>query len=284
VKDLADRLTAVVGARPKSVRPLSSGHVGALAQADFPDGRTAVVKTDETPYPALDIEARMLRTLREKTALPVPGVWHVEPHLLVMDYVETGGILTPAAEEHAADLLAALHDIRAPRYGFEYDTLIGGLPQPNGWMDEWPAFFADRRLRHMAGLAYEAGQIDSRLRARVDAFAERVSRWLPDPNLPGLIHGDVWGGNVLTRSARIAAFIDPAIYFADPEIELAFITLFGTFGDRFFARYREHRPIPADFFQTRRDVYNLYPLLVHARLFGGGYVGQVEGILRRFGA
>jgi fructosamine-3-kinase len=81
---------------------------------------------------------------------------------------------------------------------------------------------------------------------------------------------------------RIAGFIDPAIYHADPEIELAFSTVFGTFGEPFFRRYAELRPIRPGFFEVRRDLYNLYPLLVHARLFGGGYRSQVSRIVSRF--
>ena len=93
----------------------------------------------------------------------------------------------------------------------------------------------------------------------------------------------MWGGNVLVKGGRIAGFVDPAIYYADPEIELAFSTLFSTFGDAFFARYAELRPLRPGFFEERCDIYNLYPLLVHVRLFGGGYVGSVSGTLSRFG-
>ena len=88
---------------------------------------------------------------------------------------------------------------------------------------------------------------------------------------------------MLVRDGRIAAFIDPAIYYADPEIELAFTTLFGTFGEAFFARYQEHRPLAPGFFEARREIYTLYPLLVHAALFGGGYTGSVARILERYG-
>ena len=98
-----------------------------------------------------------------------------------------------------------------------------------------------------------------------------------------MIHGDLWGGNVLCGSNGLSGFIDPAIYYADPEIELAFMTLFGTVGDRFFRRYGEYHAIRPGFFEIRRDLYNLYPLLVHVRLFGGGYLGQVQSILRRLG-
>jgi len=104
-----------------------------------------------------------------------------------------------------------------------------------------------------------------------------------EPVRPSLIHGDMWGGNVLAANGMITGFIDPALYFADPEIELAFTTLFSTFGDTFFSRYNEHRPLAPGFFEERRDLYNLYPLLVHVRLFGGSYVDSVDGILRKFG-
>ena len=93
----------------------------------------------------------------------------------------------------------------------------------------------------------------------------------------------MWSGNILVCKGSVKAFIDPAIYYADPEIELAFSTLFSTFGSRFFDCYNEYHPIQPDFFETRRYLYNLYPLLVHAYLFGGHYVNKIEKILVRFG-
>jgi fructosamine-3-kinase len=98
-----------------------------------------------------------------------------------------------------------------------------------------------------------------------------------------LIHGDIWTTNVLAHQDKITAFIDPAIYYAHAEMELAYITLFNTFGTAFFQQYHALRPIEPGFFEERRDIYNLYPLLVHVRLFGGGYVGSVAQILDHFG-
>jgi len=106
---------------------------------------------------------------------------------------------------------------------------------------------------------------------------------LIEPAKPSLIHGDAWTGNILALNDQIIGFLDPAIYFADAEIELAFTTLFGTFGDSFFGRYEEIRPIEPGFLEARLDIYNLYPLLVHVRLFGGSYVSSVERVLKRFG-
>ena len=185
------------------------------------------------------------------------------------------------AECHAAERLAALHGLSAPAFGFYWNTLIGPLPQPNPWTEDWRAFFRDQRLLYMGRLAREAGRLPAGTFAALERLCGRLERYIDSGTRPSLIHGDVWGGNVLARSGRIAAFVDPAIYFADPEIELAFSTLFGTFGAAFFDRYREIRPLAPGFFEVRRDLYNLYPLLVHTRLFGGGYAASVASILKR---
>lgn len=135
----------------------------------------------------------------------------------------------------------------------------------------------------MAGEAGDAGRLPPRTRMRIDALAARLDRWIDDDAKPSLIHGDLWGGNILSRGDRITGLIDPALYFADPEIELAFMTLFGSVGEAFFRSYGERLQLRPGFFEARCDLYNLYPLLVHVRLFGGSYVAQVERTLDRFG-
>lgn len=278
---LEERIAVALGASVRRLAPLSGGCVGDVFRADLSDGRRVVVKAGEVGG-RLDLEGWMLRTLADNR-LPVPGVIHAADDLLAMDYIETSGSLDESVQAHAAELLAGLHARAAPAFGLERDTLIGGLHQPNGWNKSWLAFFRDRRLLYMAGEAHRVGRLPAKVMGRVEKLCARLNDWIPADAQPSLVHGDAWGGNVLCRAGRVAAFIDPAIYYADAEIELAFGTLFGTFGRAFFRRYGELRPIRAGFFEDRRDLYNLYPLLVHARLFGGSYVGDVENTLRRFG-
>ena len=225
----------------------------------------------------------MLRYLRARSALPVPEVLAAAPDLLILDYIDSGDPLDAPAETHAAQLLAALHAIRGPHFGFERDTLIGPLDQPNPATGSWLAFFRDHRLLHRAHAAHRAGRLAPAVLARIEALAGRLERWIDEPRYPALIHGDCWAGNVLVKRGRTAGFIDPAIHWADPEIELAFSTLFGTFGEAFFRRYGELMPMRPGFFEARRELYNLYPLLVHVELFGGAYVGDVTRTLARFG-
>lgn len=265
-----------------SSSPLSGGCVGDVVRAVLADGESVVVKTESGGGGRLDVEGRMLARLADDTELPVPHVLHARPDLLVMEWIEAGDALGDEAERDAARHLAALHAITAESFGHDEDTLIGGLVQPNPWTDSWRAFFAEHRLLDMARRGHEAGRLPSGALAGVERVANRIDRLLDDEARPALIHGDCWGGNVLVSGGKVAAFIDPAIYFADPEIELAFTTLFGTFGRSFFDAYDELSPLRPGFFEERRDLYNLYPLLVHVRLFGGSYVAQVEATVRRF--
>jgi fructosamine-3-kinase len=161
--------------------------------------------------------------------------------------------------------------------------LIGGLHQPNPWTDSWLDFFREQRLLYMGRQGVRHGRLPEPLWQRLERFCDHLEEWLDEPERPSLLHGDVWTGNVLAQGDRITGFIDPAVYYGHAEIELAFTTLFGTFGRPFFDRYRELRPLPDGFFRERRDIYNLYPLLVHVRLFGGSYVNSVERTLEKFG-
>jgi len=280
--DAADRIEAAIGRRPARLSPLSGGCIAEIYRADFANGERLVAKLAGREGD-LTLEAYMLDYLGAHSALPVPAVIHGAPDLLVMTYIETAGGVTASAERHAAELLADLHGVSAPGFGHERDTLIGPLPQPNPQSVSWRDFFRDQRLLHMARVALDARRLPAATMARIETLAGRLDEWIEEPEKPALIHGDMWGGNVLTRDGRIAGFVDPAIYYADPEIELAFSTLFSTFGRPFFERYREIRPLRPGFFEIRCALYNLYPLLVHVRLFGGGYLGGIEATLTKLG-
>lgn len=280
--DLDDRIEAAVGSRPTRRGRLSGGCIAEIYRLDLADGRRVVAKLAGGGGD-LELEAYMLRYLAAHSGLPVPAVIAAGPELLIMEFIENSGGIDAGVERHAAELLADLHSVTGPRFGHERDTLIGPLPQPNPECERWIDFFRDHRLLHMAGEAMAAGRLPAGLMERIETFAGRLADWLEEPAAPALIHGDMWAGNVLARGGRIAGFVDPAIYHADPEIELAFATLFSTFGEAFFDRYTEIRPLRPGYFEARRDVYNLYPLLVHARLFGGGYANSVAAIIARFG-
>lgn len=280
---LEARIAAALGAEPRRIGALSGGCIGDVYAVDVDAGERVVVKHDPSANAKLDVEAFMLRYLEDHSELPVPSVRYAASDLLIMDFIEGDSHFNAKAETHAAELLAALHTCRADSFGLDRDTLIGGVHQPNTRTESWVDFFREFRIMHMARKAEEEGRIDSRLLARIEKFTSTLDRLLMEPPHPSLLHGDVWTTNVLAQHGRITGFIDPAVYYGHPEIELAFTTLFGTFGDAFFKRYHELRPIPDGFFETRRDIYNCFPLLVHVRLFGASYISGIHRVLTRHG-
>jgi fructosamine-3-kinase len=279
---ISDGIEVYLGERLRSVRPLGGGCIGEVYGAELEDGTRLVAKVDPGGEANLDREAYMLGYLRHNSELPVPEVYHGSKTLLLMRFVEGSSTFSRGAERHAAELLARLHDITSETYGHERDTLIGSLDQPNPPTEGWTGFFRDHRLLYAAGVAHEAGRLPAKDVWRIERLAGRLDDLLGEPNPPALIHGDAWSANVLASGDRINAFLDPAIYHADPEMELAYISMFNSFGSRFFERYAELRPISEAFYETRRDLYVLYPLLIHVYFFGGGYVDSVRAVLRRF--
>jgi len=281
-KHIIKTIEDITGHTIRKKKSLVGGCISDVYKISLSNGEAVVAKVGDKGS-GLALEGMMLEYLLQNTKLPVPDVLCSNDNLLLMTWVPSSGELDRSAQIHAADLLASLHQISDRYYGFYCDTVIGGLNQANPKSESWLEFFAQHRIIDMARQGLEAGLLPTGLMGRLEKFSCNLDKWLKEPDQPSLIHGDMWGGNVLVDVGRISGFVDPAIYFADPEIELAFTTLFSTFGDAFFSRYREHREIQPGFFEERRDLYNLYPLLVHVRLFGGSYVESVDSILRKVG-
>jgi len=283
INTLKNQIEAIINKRPIHIKVLSGGMIGQVYRVKLPDNEVIVAKYAPNADATLDIEGYMLNYLKKHSNIPVPEVIHSSKQLLLMTFIEGNSNLSTSVQEHAAELLADLHSIRAESFGLERDTLIGGLHQPTPNSDSWVTFFRDHRLLFMGQHAVKEGRLTSSIYTRLENFCADLGNWINEPKHPALIHGDMWTTNILAKDGQVTGFVDPAIYYGHPEIELAFSTLFGTFNQAFFDCYHEINPIEPDFMEVRRDIYNLYPLLVHVRLFGGGYSNSVSGILRRFG-
>ncbi len=275
-------LSRVCRSPVRSLTALNGGCIASVYEVVLDNGQRRVAKTLSGGVD-LTTEGQMLNYLANHTELPVPQVVHASQNLLVMEHIPNNASLSQLSQRDAAGHLAHLHAISADHFGFDWNTVIGPLCQINQKTTEWIPFFRDHRLIAMTEQAWKSGRLPSGFRRRLLSLAGHLGDYLIEPDRPGLIHGDLWAGNILCFDNKIAAFIDPALYFADPEIELAFATLFSTFDGAFFDTYQAHRPIKPGFFEQRCGLYNLYPLLVHLCLFGGTYAISVDTTLKRFG-
>lgn len=200
---------------------------------------------------------------------------------IIMEWIDTG---RPRAGFHAefGRALAHLHRSRTnDRYGFDGDNFIGSTEQPNAWSESWLEFFAKQRIGFQVRLAHDRKRIDSGLVRSIEKILDRIADILPEPERASLLHGDLWGGNYLCDSEGRAVLIDPAVYYGHPEADLAMTELFGGFRREFYRAYERVNPLVPGYAE-RRDLYNLYHMLNHLNLFGGGYLGSVRSIVSRY--
>lgn len=286
---LRNTIESALGARISSSRALAGGDIADVSCLQLSDGRQVVAKRPRIDQPdTTAVEKMMLNFLARKSPLPVPKVLFQTKGMLVIDYIDHTGISDP--DQAAADIaahIAALHDTRPkgarPYYGFEKETFIGPLPQHNVPSDNWVDFFREHRLLSIAQSCVRTQKLSPEIYARVEQLATRLNDFLPQTPASSLLHGDLWAGNILVDDNKVAAFIDPAISFGHHEMDLAFVALMGGLPDVFLAQYADHHTIEPGYAEERQYIYQLWPLLVHARLFGGGYVGQITAILDHFG-
>ncbi len=272
---LIPAVRAATGREPRLVERVAGGDINDAYRVQFADESFAFVKTRADVAPGeYAAEAAGLRWLAEPGALRVPEVLGVSDAVLVLDWVDEGVRGDPSAFGAG---LAAVHAAGAEGFGGPQPLRLGSLTLPNDPAPDWPAFYAQRRL---LPLLPRAGLSASGSRA-VERVCERMPELTGPPEPPARLHGDLWSGNVLWGRDGRAWLIDPAAYGGHREVDLAMLRLFGSPGRHFLPAYEERRPLDAGH-QERVELYQLFPLLVHAALFGGGYPASAERVARSY--
>lgn len=273
----------------RRTRPVGGGCIHRTTRVDMDGGRRLLVKrNDATHAETLAAEAEGLAELAHPGALRVPrplahGTIAGEAYL-AMEFLELAEAPGDPAAFGAA--LARLHATTAEAFGWHRDNHIGTTPQPNGWYRDWGRFWRERRLGPQLELAARDGRAS--LAERGQRLLESLEALLDGHRpVPSLLHGDLWGGNYGYLADGTAVIFDPAVYYGDREAELAMTELFGGFPGAFYRAYAEAWPL-ADGHGVRAQLYNLYHVLNHAHLFGGGYAGQavrmIDALLAEAGA
>lgn len=228
-------------------------------------------------------EAVGLKSLSSASSFRIPEVILTGEtqrfQFLLIEFINAGK-RSPKFWEVAGQRLAALHLNTAPTYGFKADNYIGSLPQSNANYSDWISFFINERLEPQVKRALDSGKITNQISAKFNGLYNKLPAIISIEK-PALLHGDLWSGNLMIDEEGGPCLIDPAVYYGHREAEVAFTKLFGGFDQDFYQSYHATYPLD-DGFKSRIDLYNLYPLLVHLNIFGGGYYAQVVSILKHF--
>lgn len=196
---------------------------------------------------------------------------------LVLEYLD---LATSGDHALLGQQLAAMHRCHARQFGWHLDNTIGTTPQHNPWSDNWIAFWKEQRLGFQLELAAHNGHrgaLQTLGACLLDALPEFFADYQP---VPSLLHGDLWSGNFAFLRDDTPVIFDPASYYGDREADIAMTELFGGFTADFYSAYRNAYPLHAGYAQ-RKTLYNLYHILNHANLFGGGYPQQAERMMQQ---
>ena len=308
---LAAALAAALGRPVVRLDSVAGGDLNDAFAATLDDGMRVFAKTSADPAAAgsFAAEAAGLRWLAEPDAIAIPEVLAVAdspashaagsspdrtggspdapaaaPRFLALAWIDAGPS-TPVADEALGRGLAALHAAGAPAFGGPDDTLrIGPLALPNEPADDWPSFYATRRLEPLARRAHDRGALPPEAPELLDRLIARLPELAGPPEPPARVHGDLWSGNVLVGADERPRLIDPAAHGGHRELDLAMLRLFGGMGgvgSRCFQAYEEAAPL-ATGARERTALWQLAPLLLHAALFGPSWGARATEVMRRY--
>jgi len=269
VTAFARRVAELTGVAADRLERLAGGDLSEVLLVRRPDGRLTVAKGGA----ATGTEAAMLRALA-KAGVPAPAVEGEHDGVLLLEHITNDQVLSEKAWADLGGWIARLHACRGETYGWPADYGLGTVQLDNRQHGDWPLFWGEQRLVATASL------LDRPWRERVERLAARLGGLLPEAPPPALLHGDLWSGNILVRDGRLAALIDPACHYGHAEADLGMLTLFDAPSDSFWGAYG---PLERGW-RERRAIYQLFPALVHLRLFGSGYAGLVDRLLTGLGA
>ena len=279
--ELERALKEALGAEVRGRRRLSGGDINDAFELELESGERVFLKTnDRAPPEMFPAEADGLAFLRATGALPTPEVLavsdgrHGSPAFLVLELLVSGA-RQRGFDERLGRGLAELHRFGRVGFGHTRDNFIGSLPQSNRAHPRWAEFYWNERLAPQLAASVASGLATARMRAGFERLAEKLAELVGPDEPPARLHGDLWGGNLHVDAAGAPCLIDPAVYGGHREMDLAMMQLFGGFGARVFEAYAEAYPL-APGHAERVALYQLYPLMVHVNLFGGGYVKAVE--------
>lgn len=282
--NLAQHAEGLLGHAVVATAPVAGGDTATATKLRLSDGTTAIMKTvAHAPEGFFAAEAQGLRWLGEATAaggVAVPDVLGSDEGCLILRWVEPGKASADVAGSFG-QALAATHGAGADMFGAERDGFISSLPLPHRPADTWAEFYAVRRVLPYLKLARDRGHVTDDQAGTIESVIGRLGDLLPvEP--PARLHGDLWNGNVLWGQDGQIWLIDPAAYGGHRELDLAMLSLFGMpHLPRVLDAYAEAAPL-VEGWEDRLPVHQLFPLLVHAALFGGGYGARAADAAARY--
>ncbi|KKI90529.1 fructosamine kinase [Bacillus sp. SA1-12] len=266
-----------------TLKPVSGGDINEAFYIKTKGNEYFVKLNQQVNTDFFQFEAEGLRLIKQTNTIDVPTIYGVldnkEAPMLWMEWIS--GTENEETEKLLGERLAALHLYEGQGYGFEKQSYIGKLKQENKLLDNWVTYYRDIRLMGQLKIGHSLKKITGRREKQLLKLIERIDEWLPEKPKSSILHGDLWGGNWIAGKNGAPYLIDPSVLYGDHEFEMAFTELFGGFSKQFYDAYTSIYPLSAEY-QNRKELYQLYYLLVHLNMFGEKYCNAVDRILTKY--
>jgi fructosamine-3-kinase len=277
IETILNELTTYTGKlhQLKSHQALGGGCINQTQKLETSQGDYFIKFNRANMLDMFEAEAEGLNELAMAKSVRIPEVFfsgETDGHAyLVMEYIQPG---SQASLAEFGEQMAQLHRYTKSQYGWHRDNTIGSTPQINSWCNNWVDFYRTQRLGYQINLALDNG-IGKKRAEKVYALMESLEHFFTQPPEASVLHGDLWSGNYTISNKGNIVIYDPAVYFGDREADIAMTELFGGFSSEFYSGYQSVWPLDKDY-PVRKTLYNLYHIINHYNLFGGGYASQAE--------
>ena len=239
-----------------------------------------LIKSDNN-YNSIFYEGKCLEFMNDKFPDLFPKVYYLKDNILVMKFIENNNVKDKQSEQDLAFQLAQVHQIKNSSFGYEFDPPIGGLKQPSGFEKSWIDFYGNKRLRMIFEMINSTKPMPNKINQGIEKILKNLKNLIPANPQPSLIHGDLWEGNILFQNGKIVGFIDPGIYYAHCEMEIAYLQWFKYVGQDFFKYYSEYNYLDKEYFNYS-EIYQLYYCLLNVHLWSRDYIKDVAELVRKF--
>tara|TARA_Y100000590_G_scaffold242802_1_gene272902 strand:- start:321 stop:1187 length:867 start_codon:yes stop_codon:yes gene_type:complete len=229
-------------------------------------------------YDSLKYETKSLIYMKNLFPNIFPKIYYHKKDLLVMNYIEHDNIKDKNFEKELAENISAIHSVNNDRYGFNFDTPIGGLKQPSEYSDNWVDFYRENRLGMIFNQICFSNPMPNSVNKKIDKILTNLENFIPKNPIPSLIHGDLWEGNIFYNKGRLVGLIDPGIYFAHKELEISYLTWFKLVTKKFLVHYSEKHEIDKNY-PEYEPIYQLYFSLLNVHLWSRDYINDAKSLV-----
>ncbi len=282
---IGDRKFSFIDSDVLSIINLSSSYNCVCDKITLKNGKKFVVKfqvaSGNSKYHSIYYEGKSLKIMNKKFGNIFPKVYHLEKNLFIINWIENNNLKNNNSEEELAYYLSKIHSDNNGRFGFDFNSPIGGIEQPCGFENSWVNFFRKKRLQFIFDKINYSNPMPKDINKGIEKIINKLETFIPESNKPSLIHGDLWSGNILFNNGRLAGLIDPGIYYSNKELDLSSLSFLNVVSKDFIEKYKNFSNIENDF-EERKGIYELYYALLNVYLWSREYIKNTKEIIKRY--